>query len=636
MRSGLRAHRAPPSASRSRCSSSSAVRTSRIRARRHSLAPTAAADAKSGRRRLAAPRPRRARAPGAAAARLRRLDARRPAPRDLARCSASACWSSSSTRRSPSTRAGRDARGHAIAKLRGEHNFEIVGVAIGVEPRRRRARSSRASGSTFRVIDDSSRRDRAALRPAHVRSRCSASTPRATSSSAWRSFPSDGGHADARRAAAARGAAPARARATSAASATPDGADLRRQACSTARSPSTSRQQRGQPVVLIFFLHTCPHCHDFLEFMKERARDAARGQAAGARRRRADGPHDGGARAAARSDGLDFFPVVFDDDGKIRTAYGVFGGVPDVVLIDAAGPHRVAPSGLARRARDAPLLRMRLARLAGAPVPMLLRKEGYSGNEACGVCHEAQHDDLAAHRRTPRAFDTLVRHGADAQRRVRRAATWSASASRAATRSRKRQPRARGRRLRGLPRPRRPAPLAGLREGRRLLRTPASPATTRSTRSASTTRPSCRASRTRRTRRSLALPAAERQKRARRARRARAATCCRRAAALRRLGGLPELPRRGARDLVAEPPRARDRDAGEEGNARATRTACAATPPATVARAASRRAARRRTHPGPRARRLRVVPRTGRRPRRRRTRRSAARSSRSATSATPA
>jgi len=41
---------------------------------------------------------------------------------------------------------------------------------------------------------------------------------------------------------------------------------------------------------------------------------------------------------------------------------------------------------------------------------MLLRAEGYSGNEACGVCHEAEHATwmLTKH---ARAFDTLVKHG---------------------------------------------------------------------------------------------------------------------------------------------------------------------------------------------------------------------------------
>ena len=42
-------------------------------------------------------------------------------------------------------------------------------------------------------------------------------------------------------------------------------------------------------------------------------------------------------RQAMRAENLDFFPIVFDDDRSIRDDYGVFGGVPDIVLIDAKG-----------------------------------------------------------------------------------------------------------------------------------------------------------------------------------------------------------------------------------------------------------------------------------------------------------
>jgi hypothetical protein len=55
---------------------------------------------------------------------------------------------------------------------------------------------------------------------------------------------------------------------------------------------------------------------------------------------------------------------------------------------------------------------MRLAKLTGQKVPMLLHTTGYSGNEVCSVCHEAETAtwELSNH---ATAFDTLVRHGAD-------------------------------------------------------------------------------------------------------------------------------------------------------------------------------------------------------------------------------
>jgi peroxiredoxin len=167
---------------------------------------------------------------------------------------------------------------------------------------------------------------------------------------------------------------------------------------------------RGKPVLLLFFLHTCPHCHEFLEYAKK-----AIDEFPADKKPLLVGVELTGRTAEVREtlkkDGLDFFPVLFDDDGKIRDAYGVFGGVPDVVLIDSQGRIASRSQGFAPDT-DYPLLRMRLARLAGTPVPMLLRKDGFSGNAACSVCHESQSDTwhLTQH---AGAYDTLVRHGSD-------------------------------------------------------------------------------------------------------------------------------------------------------------------------------------------------------------------------------
>ena len=166
--------------------------------------------------------------------------------------------------------------------------------------------------------------------------------------------------------------------------------------------------QRGRPVVLVFFLHTCPHCHEALAEMK-RAID----EMPEANRPAMIGIEVSGRTAAVRAKlaelSLDFFPVGFDEDGSILPAFGVFGGVPDTFLIDAQGRIAARIEGW-RDETDAALLRMRMAQLANVEVPMLLRAEGYSGNEACGVCHEAEHATwmLTKH---ARAFDTLVKHG---------------------------------------------------------------------------------------------------------------------------------------------------------------------------------------------------------------------------------
>ncbi len=169
-------------------------------------------------------------------------------------------------------------------------------------------------------------------------------------------------------------------------------------------------KQRGKPALVIFFLHTCPHCHAALGVLKQLL--AALPEA---RRPALVGIEISGRTAEVRAElkakGLDFFPVVFDDDGKIRSDYGVHAGVPDIFLVDSDGRIAERMQGW-NEGQDPPLLEMRLARLAGGPVPMLLRKEGYSGNEVCGVCHASEHAtwELTAH---AGAFGTLVRHAAE-------------------------------------------------------------------------------------------------------------------------------------------------------------------------------------------------------------------------------
>ncbi|MCP5069225.1 MAG: redoxin domain-containing protein [bacterium] len=168
--------------------------------------------------------------------------------------------------------------------------------------------------------------------------------------------------------------------------------------------------QRGQPLVLIFFLHTCPHCHHALESMKEilaALPEATRPKLVGI-----SVDHKPYAvRAAMKEAELDFFPILFDPDESIRASYGAVAGVPVTFLIDAEGRIAARVNGW-RDERDPALMKMRLAKLAGESVPMLLHSTGYSGNEFCGVCHEEEHTtwQLTNH---AGAFDTLVRHGDD-------------------------------------------------------------------------------------------------------------------------------------------------------------------------------------------------------------------------------
>src|SRR5690606_15776348 len=85
---------------------------------------------------------------------------------------------------------------------------------------------------------------------------------------------------------------------------------------------------QGRPVVLMFFLYTCPHCHHALRFLKEELPKLPEGQ-----RPQLYGVSVAGdpssVRDHLREQGLDFFPVLLDLDGKLRATYGVLGGVPD-------------------------------------------------------------------------------------------------------------------------------------------------------------------------------------------------------------------------------------------------------------------------------------------------------------------
>ncbi len=166
----------------------------------------------------------------------------------------------------------------------------------------------------------------------------------------------------------------------------------------------------GKPVVLAFFLPTCPHCQDALRFFRselttipEKLRPVLVGVSIDSR------PY--AVEATLKAEKLDFFPVLSDPDREIATAYGAFAGVPDILLIDATGRIAYRVKGWDEE-RDPKLMRMRLAHLSGTEVPMLLEPRGFSGNDACIVCHPTQ---TATWNFTNHslAFDTLVTRGAD-------------------------------------------------------------------------------------------------------------------------------------------------------------------------------------------------------------------------------
>ena len=294
-----------------------------------------------------------------------------------------------------------------LTALRGPHNFELLGVASGASRAEIESFVER-TGLGFDVIDDSSRR---IWRRFGMQEPVTVLGVDPDGYVMWGFAHFDTTHADA----SDRIADQFRERLRIEDAAAPAPGDRPLAPTFTASVLDSDQrfdlaQHRGQAVLLVFFLHTCPHCHDALGFIKTALEELPHGQrpllvGLEITGRTAD------VRRAMEEFELDFFPVLFDDHGHVKDDYGVFGGVPDIFLIDAEGRIAARSQGWSGE-RDAPLLRMRMAKEAGAPVPMLLSREGYSGSEVCGVCHGVEYDtwQLTTH---ASAFDTLVTHAAN-------------------------------------------------------------------------------------------------------------------------------------------------------------------------------------------------------------------------------
>lgn len=296
----------------------------------------------------------------------------------------------------------------AIAKLQERQNFKVVGIAVGSNSATARAFTAEF-GFDFPVIDDSNAKITTALRlrsPVMIL----AADPEGYMSFAAAGFPT---------------AAPDAAHLIEKdlreklrlpmSSEAPTGELLAHPLAPTFTTPMLDggtfdlADYAGKPVVLVFFLHTCPHCHHALEFLRSelpKIPEAQRPQLFGVSV--VDSPS--AVRASLREGGLDYFPVLRDPSEKLRTLYGTFSGVPDIFLIDKEGRIDFRVQGW--QDRDVPLMRMHLAKIAGSKIPMLLSKTGYAGNDVCGTCHELE---LRSWEYTEHAsaFDTLVTHGSD-------------------------------------------------------------------------------------------------------------------------------------------------------------------------------------------------------------------------------
>jgi len=164
---------------------------------------------------------------------------------------------------------------------------------------------------------------------------------------------------------------------------------------------------KGDVVLVMFFLHTCPHCHDMLKFAKQLRAQLKRDDFHVVPISLLERP--GAVEKMVEELGVDY-PVYIDPNGAAQKAYPPTLGVPHMFLLDRE--HRILSTHEGSEPRIQALLVMGIRRALGMQAPILLDRNGYSGEEACRVCHTAEHEtwSLTTH---AYAFETLVEHGAD-------------------------------------------------------------------------------------------------------------------------------------------------------------------------------------------------------------------------------
>jgi len=165
----------------------------------------------------------------------------------------------------------------------------------------------------------------------------------------------------------------------------------------------------GKPAVVIFFLHTCPHCHAALGFLKEqlpKIPEAARPELVAVSIEN----KPTAAKSMLADRGLDFFPILYDPQGASADAYGVHAGVPVILFVDSSGKIDYRIEGW-QEERDPAIARMMIAKIAGEKIPMLLDPKGYTGSDVCGTCHTVEQWTWE-YTKHASAYDTLVTHAA--------------------------------------------------------------------------------------------------------------------------------------------------------------------------------------------------------------------------------
>ena len=174
--------------------------------------------------------------------------------------------------------------------------------------------------------------------------------------------------------------------------------------------PFRLQDHEGRPVVLIFFLHTCPHCHHALQFLVPQIEKIP------ADKRPAlvavsiqDRPR--AVRDILKQLEIETQHVLLDPERKLQNLFQLRAGVPDIFFLDKQRRivHRIQGW---RDKRDPALARMTIAKISGTKIPYLLNPKGYTGSDVCGVCHELELESWH-YTKHASAYDTLVTHAAE-------------------------------------------------------------------------------------------------------------------------------------------------------------------------------------------------------------------------------
>ena len=163
----------------------------------------------------------------------------------------------------------------------------------------------------------------------------------------------------------------------------------------------------GKPVALVFFLHTCPHCHEALKFLNRMRSEL---EPSGLTIVPVSIQANPGAVGAMAKQLEIELPLYLDPGDIAQDAYEHGLGVPEIIVIDRERNIIARHSGYDPRIEA--LVTMNLRAAAGIENPILMARDAYSGEESCRICHSGQHEtwSLTNH---AYAFKTLVEHGVD-------------------------------------------------------------------------------------------------------------------------------------------------------------------------------------------------------------------------------